>query len=175
MRAVAGTLNRRMYGLPAAPPLDPRELIGNYRTWPSPLPDEAHRRAVYIVVRRSFRFPALSAFDLPENVASCGQRDSTVVPNQALTLLNNCMVRAQAGVFAERLVRETDGSPDAIAAQAWRYVYGRPISGDELRETAAFFRARAKTAPPGVQDAWKDAVAELGVALFNTNEFIYLP
>jgi hypothetical protein len=175
MRAVAGTLNRTMHGLPAAPPLDPRELIGNYRTWPNPLPGEANRRAVYIVVRRSFRFPALSAFDLPENVSSCGQRDSTIVPNQALTLLNNRTIREQAGAFAGRLLRETDRSPEAVATRAWLYVYGRTISEEELRATVLFLRAREKAAPPEATDPWKEAVAELCVALFNTNELIYLP
>jgi hypothetical protein len=175
MRAVAGTLNRKMYGLPIVPPLDPRELIGNYRSWsPSP-PEEADRRAVYLVVRRSFRFPALSAFDLPDNVSSCGQRDSTVVPNQALALLNNRTIREQAGAFAERLLREAGRSREAVAARAWLYVYGRTITADELREVVAFLRAREQTAPPEATDPRKDAVAELGVALFNTSEFLYLP
>jgi hypothetical protein len=170
IRAVAGTLNRKMYGLPIGPPLDQRELIGNYRKWPSSPPAEANRRAVYIVVRRSFRFPALSAFDLPENVSSCGQRDRTIVPNQALTLLNNRTIREQAGAFAERLLRETDGSPEALAARAWRYVYGRTMSDDERREVVAFLRGRNQAT-----ETWKTAVEDLCVALFNTNEFLYLP
>jgi mono/diheme cytochrome c family protein len=161
MRAAAGTLDRRMYGLPVIPPLDPRELIGNYKKWPAGPPEEANRRAVYVMVRRSFRFPALGAFDLPENVASCGRRDCTVVPTQALTLLNSRAVREQAVAFAGRLRRETDGSPEAIAARAWRLVYGRAITDDERRDAAAFLKA--------------SPIEELCVALFNTNEFLYLP
>jgi hypothetical protein len=175
MRAVSGTLQRKMHGLPIVPPLDPRELIGNYRSWSTSPLEEANRRAVYVVVRRSFRFPALSAFDLPENVSSCGQRDSTIVPNQALTLLNNRTIREQASVFAERLLRETDRSPEAVAARAWRYLYGRTISAEELREVVTFLRARERTFPPEATDPRTDAVAELGVALFNTTEFFYLP
>src|SRR6185369_9883386 len=83
-RAVAGTLDRSLHGLPFAPPLDAQEQIGNFRKWPASTPDEANRRALYILVKRSFRFPQLSAFDLPDNVASCGQRDITTVPSQAL-------------------------------------------------------------------------------------------
>jgi hypothetical protein len=174
MRAVAGTLNRTLYGLPAAPPLDERELIGNYRKWPAGPAEEADRRAVYIQVRRSFRFPALSAFDPPENVSSCGRRDCTVVPNQALTLLNSRTVREQARAFAGRLLRETDRSPEAVAARAWLYAYGRAIADDERRAAVAFLRTR-EAAPAGATDPRKAAFEELCVALFSTNEFIYLP
>ena len=146
MRVAAGTLDRRMYGLPVFPPLDERELIGNYRKWSASPAGEADRRAVYIVTRRSFRFPALGAFDLPENVASCGQRDCTVVPNQALTLLNNRSVRDQAGAFADRLLRETDRRPEAVAERAWLIAYGRPITAGERDDAVAFLRAREKEA-----------------------------
>jgi hypothetical protein len=169
MRAVAGTLNRKAYGLPVSPPLDERELIGNYRKWHESAPEEANRRAVYLVVRRSFRFPALSAFDPPENVSSCGQRDCTVVPNQALTLLNNHATRDQANAFADRLLRETDGSSDAVTARAWDYVYGRAPADDERRRVTAFLEVREKASDR------KTAVAELCAALFGTNEFLYLP
>ncbi|HTK74774.1 MAG TPA: DUF1553 domain-containing protein, partial [Gemmataceae bacterium] len=124
------------------------------------------------VVRRSFRFPALSAFDLPENVASSGQRDCTVVANQALSLMNNRGVREQAATFAARLLRETDGTAEAVAGRAWLYVYGRPTTAAELREAMKFLREQEKW------NATEDrlaAVAELCAALFNTSEFIYLP
>jgi hypothetical protein len=172
IRAVAGTLDRRMYGLPIGPPLDSRELIGNYRKWPASPAEDANRRALYVVVRRSFRFPALSAFDLPENVASSGQRDCTVVANQALSLMNNRGVREQAATFAARLLRETDGTAEAVAGRAWLYVYGRPTTAAELREAMKFLREQEKW------NATEDrlaAVAELCAALFNTSEFIYLP
>jgi hypothetical protein len=160
LRAVAGTLNREMYGLPVAPPLDEQEQIGNFRKWPVSTPDEANRRAVYILVKRSFRFPMLSAFDLPDNISSCGRRDVTTVPNQALTMLNNRTMVEQAAAFAERLMRETDGKPETVAAKAWMYAYGRRISDDERRQALEFLKTQS--------------VAELCLALFNTSEFIYL-
>lgn len=172
IRAVAGTLDRRMYGLPIGPPLDSRELIGNYRKWPASPAEDVNRRAVYVVVRRSFRFPALSAFDLPENVSSCGQRDCTVVANQALALMNNRGVREQAMAFASRLLRETDGTVEAVAARAWLHVYGRPITAGESREVAKYLRKQEES---NATDGRLAAVAELCAALFNTSEFIYLP
>jgi hypothetical protein len=172
VRAVAGTLNPRMYGLPVAPPLDPREQIGNYKKWPTSTPEESQRRAVYLLVKRSFRFPALGAFDLPENVFSCGQRDTTVIPNQALTLLNNRTIQEQARTFAERLLRETQGDLQAVPALAWSHAYGRRITPEEHEKVAAFFQAQGASASA---DRRKKAVEDFCLALFNTNEFIYLP
>jgi hypothetical protein len=161
LRAVSGTLNLDLYGLPVAPPLDGQEQIGNFRKWPVATSAEADRRAVYILIKRSFRFPMLSAFDLPDNISSCGRRDVTTVPNQALTLLNNRTMQEQAAAFAERLTRETDGKPHNVAARAWAYAYGRAISDEERTTAVEFLKTRS--------------VAELCLALFNTNEFIYLP
>jgi len=165
IRAVAGTLDLTLYGLPIAPPLDEQEQLGNYRKWPASTPEEANRRAIYILVKRSFRFPMLSAFDLPDNITSCGRRDITTIPNQALTLLNNHTMREQAAAFADRLLRETNGQLDRVPDRAWRYAYGRPLAAGERREVMDFLRARGEARP---------AVAELCLAIFNTNEFIYL-
>jgi mono/diheme cytochrome c family protein len=172
-RAVAGTLNTEMYGLPIAPPLDEQEQIGNFRKWPTSTPEESNRRAVYLLIKRSFRFPMLSAFDLPDNIASCGQRDITTVPNQALTLLNNRTIQEQAAAFANRLLREAKGDLREAAALAWRYAYGRTITSEERQQTAEFLQTRqqASTLESGARD--RSAVEELCLALFNTNEFIY--
>ena len=107
----------------------------------------------------------LSAFDLPDTVTSCGRRDITTVPNQALTLLNNSTMKTQAAAFADRLLRETDGNLGTIPARAWACAYGRPIAPDEERQVATFLNSHSDK---------KSAVAELCLAIFNTNEFIYL-
>jgi hypothetical protein len=167
VRAVAGTLDLTMFGLPIAPPLDEQEQLGNYRKWPTSTPEEANRRALYILVKRSFRFPTLSAFDLPDNISSCGRRDITTVPNQALTLLNNRSVREQASAFAARLLKESKGNLQAVPDRAWLRAYGRPISPDERAQALAFLRERTTGSDP------KPAVTELCLAIFNTTEFMY--
>ncbi len=173
LRAVAGTLNPEMYGLPFAPPLDDQEQIGNFRRWPTSTPAESNRRAVYLLLKRSFRFPMLSAFDLPDNAVSCGRRDITTVPNQALAMLNNRTIKEQAAAFADRLLRETHGNLETMPGLAWRYAYGRQITPDEARETARFLKAQIEASPAKAGDQTKKAVEELCLALFNTNEFIY--
>jgi Protein of unknown function (DUF1553) len=172
VRAVAGTLNTAMFGLPVAPPLDSQEQIGNFRKWPICTPEEANRRAIYILVRRSFRFPTLGAFDLPDNISSCPQRDITTVPNQALTMLNNRTVQEQAERFAERLIKECGEHPQQLAEAAWKYAYGRSITAEERDHAIGFIRAQLETTKSNTA---KSAMAELCLALFNTNEFIYMP
>jgi hypothetical protein len=167
IRAAAGTLDLTMFGLPIAPPLDEQEQLGNYRKWPTSTPEEANRRALYILVKRSFRFPTLSAFDLPDNITSCGRRDITTVPNQALTLLNNRSMREQAAAFAARLLKAARGHPEAVLARAWLQAYGRPIAPEERGQALAFLRERSADGDV------KGALTELCLALFNTNEFIY--
>jgi Protein of unknown function (DUF1553)/Protein of unknown function (DUF1549)/Planctomycete cytochrome C len=174
IRSVAGTLDTTMYGLPIAPPLDEQEQIGNFRKWPTSRPEDSNRRAIYVLVRRSFRFPTLSAFDLPDNISSCARRDITTVPNQALTLLNNRTMKEQAEAFAARLIAESDEKKSALADLAWRYVYGRTISDQEREQAEQFIQKRYEGAGEAAA-AKKVAVAELCLALFNTNEFIYLP
>jgi hypothetical protein len=164
IRAASGTLDLTLYGLPIAPPLDEQEQLGNYRKWPASTPEESNRRAIYLLVKRSFRFPMLSAFDLPDNISSCGRRDITTVPNQALTLLNNRTMQEQASAFADRLLEESSGQLDPVPARAWLHAYGRRISDDERAQALAFLRGRGGA---------KSAVAELCLAIFNTNEFIY--
>jgi hypothetical protein len=144
-----------------------------FRKWPTSTPEESDRRAIYILTKRSFRFPTLSAFDLPDNISSCGQRDITTIPNQALTLLNNHTIRQQADAFAKRLLRETNGDPGAVAVLAWRYAYGRNITGEEKQQAVEFMQSRSQTASAKGMAA-RPAVEELCLALFNTNEFIYM-
>jgi hypothetical protein len=89
------------------------------------------------------------------------------VPNQGLTLLNNRTMREQAAAFAARLLKESGGRLEAIPARAWLSAYGRAIAPDEQERTLGFLRERSAGGD------LKDAVTELGLAIFNTNEFIY--
>jgi hypothetical protein len=170
LRAVPGVLNKTMYGLPFAPELTPTEQIGNYRKWPTSTPDESDRRAVYLLTRRSFRFPMLAAFDLPENIVSCGRRDSTTVPTQALTLLNNGTISGLASAFARRLLEEAGGDVAHIAPLAWRHAFSRSIRDDERAEVLAFIEARRADHEGDLHAA----VQELCMAVFNSNEFIFI-
>jgi hypothetical protein len=103
--AVSGGLNPAMGGPPVFPVL-PEEILKSMTNgiWKqkSDTPD-VWRRSVYIYRKRGLPMPMLDVFDLPNQNISCGARNVTTVPTQALTLMNNDFVLKQAGLFARRL------------------------------------------------------------------------
>jgi hypothetical protein len=168
--ACAGSLNTRPFGPPVVPPLGRDELTGLFdarRKWPVTKDPAQHtRRSVYLLVRRTFTYPLFAAFDPPEVMTSCPRRQQTVVPTQALTLLNSPLAREQAGTFARRLLRECGDRPERLGARAWLLAFGREVTAEESERAQAFLRTRA-----GGREA---ALADLCLALFNANEFVYV-
>jgi hypothetical protein len=112
-------------------------------------------------------YPLFAAFDAPEVMVSCPQRPRTVVPTQALTLLNSPLVREQSAAFARRLLRECGDRPGDVVARAWRLAFGRPATEAERQRALRFLRSRSGPYS-------EPALAELCLALFNANEFIFL-
>ena len=174
MLACAGTLNGKPFGPPVAPPLGKEELTGLFDArgkWPVTKDVAEHtRRSVYLLVRRTFVYPLFAAFDPPELMTSCPRRAPTVEPTQALTLLNSPVADRQAAAFARRLLRECGPGPERAVGRAWRLAFGRPPERKEAERAAAFLRERT-TAHGGKVEA---ALAELCLAIFNANEFVYV-
>jgi hypothetical protein len=170
--ACSGTLNLKMYGPPVVPPLSAEELAGLFDArgkWPVTQDATEHtRRSVYVLVRRTFLHPLFASFDPPEVMTSCPRRMQTVVPAQALTLLNSPLAREQSAAFARRLLKECGAEPDKLVARAWLLVFGRPCTRAEKERSLAFLRRRSAPA------ARETALAEFCLALFNTNEFVYV-
>jgi hypothetical protein len=167
MLACAGTLNPKAFGPPVVPPLGAQELTGLFdakKKWPvTPNKAEHTRRSVYLLVRRTFVYPLFAAFDPPETMASCPERPRTIVPTQALALLNSPVARAQAAAFARRLLTECGEDPDRLIARAWELALGRPATKAERARMQAFLGRGSSLEP---------ALVELCLALFNTNEFV---
>src|SRR5207237_5261329 len=92
---------------------------------------EHGRRSVYLLVRRTFAYPLFSVFDPPDVMTSCARRLPTVVPTQALTLLNSPIARQQAAAFARRLRAECGADAARLVARAWILAFGRPIAREE--------------------------------------------
>ncbi len=82
--ANSGRLERTMYGPP----------VGNVTSH--------ERRSLYLSVRRNSLNPFLKTFDFPVPAATKGRRDSTNVPAQSLTLLNDAFVISSARLLATR-------------------------------------------------------------------------
>jgi hypothetical protein len=183
MLACAGTLNLKPAGPPVVPPLDRQELTGLFGSkekWPVTRDATEHtRRSVYLLVRRTFIYPLFAAFDAPEVMTSCPQRTRTVVPAQALTLLNSPLAREQSVAFARRVLNDGGDQPEEVVARAWLLAFGRPATRTESERALTFWQkrtdaAKEPAAKPGPISPREAALAELCLALFNANEFIYL-
>jgi hypothetical protein len=174
MLACAGTLELKPFGRPVVPPLSSQELTGLFDAkvkWPVTKESAEHnRRSIYLLVRRTFVYPLFAAFDPPELMTSCPRRTHTVVPTQALTLLNSPLAREQSSNFARRLLRECGDRPQAMLARAWQLAFSRPITPAETEQALTFLRTRTGYGPM----AQETALAELCLALFNANEFAYV-
>jgi hypothetical protein len=93
-----------------------------------------------------------------------------------LTLLNSPFAREQSMALARRLLQECGEEPERSVARAWQLAFGRPITPNEMDRASLFLRTRMAVlsgagAAPKPQE---DALAELCLALFNTNEFAYV-
>ena len=191
VHAVAGTLNLKLGGRSVSPPLSADEfdaLSGNgpYEWFVSTDPADHRRRGIYIVVKRNFPFPMFEAFDLPDNSASCPEREVTTVTPQVLWFMNHELALSQAQHFAHRLLREEGDSPPAWAGQAWRLALGRPPTDREKEEAlqlmGSFEQDGVKAedwpvlASADLQIPLSRAVglAKLCLSIFNLSEFVYV-
>ncbi|HEX8913012.1 MAG TPA: PSD1 and planctomycete cytochrome C domain-containing protein [Humisphaera sp.] len=178
--AVAGTLNRAAGG-PGVKPRIPEDMLAasQRNKWPSVKREgpEHWRRSVYIYVKRQLQFPLLELFDAPQASQTCGLRQQSTVPTQALVLMNDEFTNEQAGHFAGRVRREAGDDPAKQAERALRLALGRTPMAERVAEATAFVAAqRAAHAVTGkaADEAAKAALADLCHVLVNCNEFVYV-
>jgi hypothetical protein len=103
----------------------------------------------------------------------------TIVPTQALALFNSPLARSQAAAFAGRLLRECGDQPERAVDSAWLLAFARPATTVERERALAFLKERtaARRERQGGErtvSPCERALAELCLALFNANEFIYV-
>ena len=120
--------------------------------YPSP---ESHQtvRSLYLVQKRTVRVPWMESFDLPENTVSCARRDASIVPSQALALLNADWVAQASGLLARRIEKITD---------AYRAILGRDPSETEHRMCQEYLGQGR-------------SFQELVLVLVNSNELAFVP
>jgi hypothetical protein len=134
MLAVSGRLD-----LAAGGPSFPEALASDYA-----YRHEGGRRSVYVPVFRNALPELFQVFDFADPSMTTGRRDVSTVAPQALFLLNNPFVRAQAAAAAERLLAEPHADDAARIVRAWRLALGRPPS-----EAEAAIARRAVGSPSG--------------------------
>jgi hypothetical protein len=161
MLTVGGNINLAIGGEPIFPFIPKDILAGQYRGKWENTPDgpAAWRRGVYVYRRRSLPYPMFDTFDHPDMNVVAGARNVSTVPTQALTLLNNPFVLAQADRLAER-VRRGASEPATQIDLAYRFALARPPSPAELTVALELVRAQSLEAFTHV--------------LLNLDEFVYM-
>lgn len=172
--AVSGRLNRKMFGPPFRPVI-PKEAIATRSKdeYPANLQDgvERWRRSVYGFTKRSVSNPFMEAFDAPDYTTSCGRRNRTTVPTQALILMNDELVRQSAIQFAQRVMNEAGDEVESQIRRAYALALGRPPKPQELERAHAFVQSAADTHGPGIP---VEGLTDFCHTLFTLNEFIYV-
>ncbi|MCH2250956.1 MAG: PSD1 and planctomycete cytochrome C domain-containing protein [Cognatishimia sp.] len=136
---------------------------GSFDQW-KPLADPptgSNRRMIYLTRIRGVDDGMFKTFDLPE----CGQvkdkRTESTTPLQALNLLNGKFTLKQSAALAKRIEDEAGGNSSAQVTRAFERILGRPPEDAELVLCQAAVRAE------GLETVCR--------ALFNSNEFLFLP
>lgn len=164
MLAASGRLVRKSGGPSVIVPVDP-ELVGllyKPTQWAVTKDVSEHdRRSIYLIAKRNLRLPFLEILDAPALQTSCARRESSTHAPQALELLNGSLSNELARAFASRLQTEAGGDPDRIVARAFELALGRPPSAVERSLAIEFLKDQPLT--------------EFALAVFNLNEFLYVP
>ena len=171
MLASAYRLSPRRGGEGVRPPL-PAELVANLlkNQWQvSPDEEDHRRRSIYLFVRRNLRYPLFEVFDRPDTNASCPQRDRSTTAPQALWQFNSEFSLSAARDLARFVADNAGEEPREQVRLAYRRTLGRLPESEELEASLELLTA---TADPDNSD--QQALANLCLALFNLNEFIYV-
>jgi mono/diheme cytochrome c family protein len=170
MLAVAGTLDRT----PGGSLLNNGnfEYVTNDQSRTKTQYDTA-RRSVYLPVIRNNVFDFFQAFDFVEPHVGTGKRASTVIASQALYMMNNPFVQAQAAAFVKSLP-----APDSDRVKAaYLRALGRAPTADEVSRATSFVQSYDAASA----EKEKDAAARRAKAwaawcqvLFASSEFVYV-
>lgn len=144
--------------------------------YPSPDSDQ-NVRSIYLIQKRTLRLPWMETFDLPENTVSCPKREMSIVPPQALSMLNGELAtRAAEAVVtklqvdgakrandSDRPSRLDDPAPpsDRFVDDVFRLILARSPSAREREQCEAFLKNRTRE--------------ELALVLLNCNELAFVP
>jgi hypothetical protein len=191
MLMTSGRLNMKMGGPGVRPELPEGVNTVGYAGWAVEKDEaEARRRSVYVFVKRVLTYPMLEAFDSPTSEESCPRRFSTVVPGQALTLMNDKYVLDWSREFAGRVLNDSGLSPDQQIERAYRLAFSRAPKPEEQNAVAEFLTRQSGLIadrlsrkepvltpdhiPVGIEPARAAAFVDFCHALMSSNEFLYI-
>jgi cytochrome c553 len=119
------------------------------------------RRSVYAKVSRFKLDPYLALFDFPDPSLTSEIRNVTNVPLQGLFFLNSPLVSQAAKRLAERVAREAGPGQEAQIRLAYRLLYGRQATDQELQLGRSFLLNGG---------TWR----QYNLALLSANELVFV-
>jgi mono/diheme cytochrome c family protein len=159
MLFVSGRLDLKMYG-PGFNLFDKRGGLSGFQPVES-YSGDGLRRMIYAHKVRREREAVFGAFDCPDAGQANARRRASTTPIQALNLFNSRFTIDQSNAFAARVQREAGADTNEQIRRVYLCALSREPSADELREATAVAR--------------EHGLATLCRALFNSNEFLFLP
>jgi hypothetical protein len=191
MLLTSGKLNPKMGGPGIRPELPPGVNAVGYASWPVEKdPAEANRRSVYVFEKRVLTYPMFEAFDAPNAQESCPRRFSTVVPSQALTMMNDKLVLDWSKALAGRVLNDGGLNSAQQIERAYRLALARPPQAEERQKVSEFLSQQStviaerlarneqvllpENPPAGMAPEKAAAFVDFCHALLSSNEFMYI-
>ena len=173
--SASGRLNLQAGGAPFFPAI-PKSVRESYLQGKWVMTKEepsTWRRSVYAYLKRGLKYPMFEVHDQPDPNVTCEMRNTTTVPTQALTLLNNEFVLIQARHFAERVKREAGDDLMKQVRVLYRIGLSREPAQKELDNFLAFLQ-RQRVSHGSAEGAGLAALTDLAHVMLNANEFVYI-
>ncbi len=165
--AVTGLLDPRIGGPSVFPPQPPSVAMEGFdNKWTASTGGDRYRRGLYTWLQRLSPFAQGVTFDAPALSQSCGRRERSNTPLQALTLLNDPEFFEAAQSLAARLLREPGSEQERIAS-AIAICLGRPARPGEIDRLTKYLheqQAILASDPVGVAALGLGAPAETDAA-----------
>ena len=133
---------------------------------------DAPRRSIYMPVVRTAVYPIFGGFDFGDASDSVGDRSETVVPRQALLMMNSPFVQEAALGFARQLLEIEDADAADRIDTAFVRAYGRPADDVEIADSLAFLDEMRSLAPADEAEIY--AWTRLSHVILAASEFIYI-
>jgi hypothetical protein len=111
------------------------------------------RRSVYTPIFRNRLLELFEVFDFPDPNMVMGRRNVSTVPTQALYLMNNPFIMAQARLAATSLLKQAGLKDEQRIELAYRKTLGRMPSAREQHLTLAY--VVSATTPEAQLAAWE--------------------
>lgn len=159
MLAVSGLLNQKMYGR-GYDLFDKRGGLSGFEPIEK-LTAENQRRMIYAHKVRRETEAVFGAFDCPDAGQSAALRRMSTTPIQALNLFNSRFTLDAAAALSRRVLEEVGDEIDKQIQRAFQLTLSRNATPDELHDIEPFLR--------------EHGLAVLCRALFNSNEFLFVP